>query len=411
MCEVHHLLNTVSCVAWSVWSYRGESTLNSRSFWIFPFLSFSFLFSLFQSCLRTLERDLRHDRSINPLPKLHLFTTPHSIPSGLEPNQSSSPRTASPSAPPLPTAASLVHVMAFVDGPDTALVATEGDSQDSSEPPNRDRKLSFTGPRSRNPSHRNDLITPAIPAPSHQKPSESHPPVNGGVHHTQRRPSISSPHPRESGHSHKDLEPLVVAQPTIQAQASRSTTTSTSPSPTSSPSQSESNLWSAPPTRPSSRPPSQAPSRAPSMSGTRPDLSSLFSSPLLGLTKSKKDRPPPVSPVEQGDPRSKPPSVHSTDGGGTKFNLRDLLGPAPKLSRKSSARSSASSRKSDSEGGPKSTGGESTGSLLKKYGTCERVAIGKGATSAVRLAHKWDRTEEKLYAVKVIYFLTHCDSY
>jgi len=38
--------------------------------------------------------------------------------------------------------------------------------------------------------------------------------------------------------------------------------------------------------------------------------------------------------------------------------------------------------------------------LLKKYGTCERVAIGKGATSVVRLAHKWDRSEEKLYAVK-----------
>jgi hypothetical protein len=29
------------------------------------------------------------------------------------------------------------------------------------------------------------------------------------------------------------------------------------------------------------------------------------------------------------------------------------------------------------------------------------VAIGKGATSVVRLAHKWDRSEEKLYAIKV----------
>ncbi|KAG5724092.1 Serine/threonine-protein kinase hal4 [Termitomyces sp. T112] len=29
-----------------------------------------------------------------------------------------------------------------------------------------------------------------------------------------------------------------------------------------------------------------------------------------------------------------------------------------------------------------------------------KVAVGKGATSVVRLAHKWDRTEEKLYAVK-----------
>jgi protein-serine/threonine kinase len=38
--------------------------------------------------------------------------------------------------------------------------------------------------------------------------------------------------------------------------------------------------------------------------------------------------------------------------------------------------------------------------LSQKYGVCQKVAIGKGATSVVRLAHKWDRTEEKLYAVK-----------
>jgi len=134
------------------------------------------------------------------------------------------------------------------------------------------------------------------------------------------------------------------------------------------------------------------------MSGTKPDLLPLLSSSLFAKV-SNRDRPAPVTPVEASPvPRSKgPPSVHSD--GGTKFNLKDLLASAPKLSRKSSARSSASSRKSDSEGGPKSTGGESTG-LLKKYGTCERVAIGKGATSVVRLAHKWDRSEEKLYAVK-----------
>jgi len=135
------------------------------------------------------------------------------------------------------------------------------------------------------------------------------------------------------------------------------------------------------------------------MSGAKPDLSSLLASSALPKG-SKKDRTVPVTPVEASPvPRSKgPPSVHSNDGG-HKFNLKDLLGSAPKLSRKSSARSSASSRKSDSEGGPKSTAGESVG-LLKKYGTCERVAIGKGATSVVRLAHKWDRSEEKLYAVK-----------
>lgn len=140
------------------------------------------------------------------------------------------------------------------------------------------------------------------------------------------------------------------------------------------------------------------------MSGAKPDLSSLFSSPALAFAKgSKKERAVPVTPVEASPvTRSKdPPSVLSTDGG-HKFTLKDLLGSAPKLSRKSSARSSASSRKSDSEGGPKSTAGESTG-LLKKYGTCERAAIGKGATSVVRLAHKWDRSEEKLYAVKVIF--------
>lgn len=38
--------------------------------------------------------------------------------------------------------------------------------------------------------------------------------------------------------------------------------------------------------------------------------------------------------------------------------------------------------------------------MSKKYGVCQKLAIGKGATSVVRLAHKWDRSEEKLYAVK-----------
>ena len=38
---------------------------------------------------------------------------------------------------------------------------------------------------------------------------------------------------------------------------------------------------------------------------------------------------------------------------------------------------------------------------MKKYGICDKAAIGKGATAVVRLAHKWDRREEKLYAVKV----------
>jgi hypothetical protein len=162
-----------------------------------------------------------------------------------------------------------------------------------------------------------------------------------------------------------------------------------------------------PPTRPHPRwPLGQASSKAAGMSSTRAHVSSRFPSHLRRFAR--KNRPPLDTLFEQSsDDRPKgPPSVHPTDGGTKfKFNLRDLIGSRPTLSRKSSARSLASSRQSDSEGGPESTGGESAGSLSQKYGTFKRNhAIGKGATSIVRLAHKWDRTEEKLYAVKVIYF-------
>ena len=301
--------------------------------------------------------------------------------------------------------------MALLDTSDDAQASSEGDGQDSSEPPNRDRKPSIPSQSPPESSHRNGVAMSVKPAPFLQKDSQPRPLANGHASSTQMKSDSSSfspvlnSHFGELGNSHRDLQPLVVSPPSIQVRASRSTTTSTTPSPTSSSSPSESNPWSAPPTLPPSRPPSQAPSRAPSISGARPDLSSLLTSPALAFAKgSKKDRAVPVTPVEASPvPRSKDPSsVHSTDGS-HKFTLKDLLGSAPKLSRKSSARSSASSRKSDSEGGPKSTAGESTG-LLKKYGTCERVAIGKGATSVVRLAHKWDRSEEKLYAVKVIFF-------
>jgi protein-serine/threonine kinase len=53
-----------------------------------------------------------------------------------------------------------------------------------------------------------------------------------------------------------------------------------------------------------------------------------------------------------------------------------------------------------SQAGKSAAGSENTTSLLKKYGVCEKAAIGKGATAVVRLAHKWDRSTEKLYAVK-----------
>ncbi|TEB26367.1 Pkinase-domain-containing protein [Coprinellus micaceus] len=96
-------------------------------------------------------------------------------------------------------------------------------------------------------------------------------------------------------------------------------------------------------------------------------------------------------------------SIHSEKGDSShKFTLKDLLSSGPKLSRKSSQRST-SSKRSDSdagEGRARSTAGDSAASLSQKYGVCQKLAIGKGATSVVRLAHKWDRTEEKLYAVK-----------
>ncbi len=74
-----------------------------------------------------------------------------------------------------------------------------------------------------------------------------------------------------------------------------------------------------------------------------------------------------------------------------------IMGSAPKLSRRGS---SASHGKSDGGSKKGSTAGGETASLLKKYGVCEKAAIGKGATAVVRLAHKWDRSTEKLYAVK-----------
>ena len=92
--------------------------------------------------------------------------------------------------------------------------------------------------------------------------------------------------------------------------------------------------------------------------------------------------------------------------GGNKFTLKDLIGlgdGSGKLSRKPSAAGSAKgSDRGSTKGSDRDYGdNNSTASLLKKYGICDKAAIGKGATAVVRLAHKWDRREEKLYAVKV----------
>jgi protein-serine/threonine kinase len=145
----------------------------------------------------------------------------------------------------------------------------------------------------------------------------------------------------------------------------------------------------SPPSQPESPQHSRRSSRAPS-----------FSAGVLGALTKKPDSPVPPS-------RKRPPSVSSDKSEGSKFNLKDLkdlLGNTPKLNRKTSQRST-DSRLSSSDvpdvRKPRSTAGDSAVSLTQKYGVCQRIAIGKGATSVVRLAHKWDRTEEKLYAVKV----------
>lgn len=200
---------------------------------------------------------------------------------------------------------------------------------------------------------------------------------------------------------------------------------------------------------PSTRPPSQAPSRAPSMSAgtsggkllglsmmpkgpeavsyttpSTPMASTLAVPNLIAKAASTPSSPafPPPTLIDLGDsihsastsgtirPKAaRAASVHSQESGregGHKFTLKDLLASGPKLARKSSQRST-SSRRSDTDresiggGRAKSAAGDSATSLSQKYGVCQKVAIGKGATSVVRLAHKWDRSEEKLYAVKV----------
>lgn len=159
---------------------------------------------------------------------------------------------------------------------------------------------------------------------------------------------------------------------TFAKPVSGANTGTTTPSTGDSPSASDSE-WG--PSPPSSRPPSRAVSVTPSDGGHTKDLAASALTTRPG-------------------PSSRASSIKSSDGEG-KFTLKELLGSGPKLARKSSARSSGgSSKKSDSDRSTDSAG------LLKKYGVCERVAIGRGATSVVRLAHKWDRTEEKLYAVK-----------
>ncbi|OCF31400.1 HAL protein kinase [Kwoniella heveanensis BCC8398] len=177
----------------------------------------------------------------------------------------------------------------------------------------------------------------------------------------------------------------------------------------------------SPPLTPSTPPPgmsdsdhSRPPSRAPSFrrqnsdphgqppidrkgAGTPPPLQRKLSqrSASHGSTgPGKAAAAPPGQPVVVGK---------KEEGGGGKFTLKDLVGLGDggvKLSRKASANGSQRGSDRGSTKGSEAGDNQSTASLLKKYGICDKAAIGKGATAVVRLAHKWDRREEKLYAVK-----------
>jgi len=250
------------------------------------------------------------------------------------------------------------------DSNETETSQAEGEGPDGSDKPPRSATIKASRPL--NGSH----MSPQSPA------------TNGTTKHQHERSNI--PLPAREAASHPKEPQIVVGACAKdvpgQLHSSPSTTSLSS---------SDHESWSPP----SSRAPSRPSSRAPSFNAGK----------FSGLLSPKKHAP--VTPQPAGvepsssTPRSKgPSSVHSDSA--PKFTLKDLLGTAPKLGRRSSVRSTGSSKKSESDGGAKSVA-DSTASLLKKYGVCENAAIGKGATSVVRLVHKWDRSEEKIYAVKV----------
>jgi len=256
------------------------------------------------------------------------------------------------------------------------------------------------------------------PDGSDEPPHEANISITGDLLRGHRRsiplpPKEAGALPKEPGHTRGTLGQLIVASTNSTTSRPRDSSSS------SFDSHSDSDSDSFPASTPSTVPHSRVASRAPSISqdqaaAQRPrnlsfsslksqkdvkkEVAPVVASPAVKAqpATSAVSTPSTVRPAAPTKPPSRPPSVHSD--GGHKFTLKDLLASAPKLNRKSSQKSNASSKESD--GDRRSTAGDSATSLSKKYGVCERLAIGKGATSVVRLAHKWDRSEEKLYAVK-----------
>ncbi|KAJ7649559.1 kinase-like domain-containing protein [Mycena polygramma] len=262
--------------------------------------------------------------------------------------------------------------------------------------------------------------------------------------------SIPLPPPEASAH---DKQPGMTRQDLLdRARASDDSTTPTNgkptlkavPPPPPPPSSSTAAMAASAPSSPiSATPPSLPPTAVKRAASTASVAPASSSAQAKGASKSAPNTPKP--PSRAASVISEAPSTK--EGGSHKFTLKDLLASGPKLSRRSSGRSASSRHSADSVsdasasvhsgkerdggwahialglsskdkshggsakekkekggrsgGSVKSTGGDSAASLSKKYGVCQKVAIGKGATSVVRLAHKWDRSEgDKMYAVK-----------
>ena len=146
------------------------------------------------------------------------------------------------------------------------------------------------------------------------------------------------------------------------------------------------------------------------------------------ISKKEKDKEEKAQEKKDKDAASRPRAESNgylsasaaSDKGGMGAALNEFM--RNKVARKSSATSKKSDDGKSDDGKKSNAGGEgsqyggstkdetksksgmTTTSTLKKYGVCEKVLIGKGATAVVKLAHKWDRTTERLYAVKVRLF-------
>jgi protein-serine/threonine kinase len=146
---------------------------------------------------------------------------------------------------------------------------------------------------------------------------------------------------------------------------------------------------------------SRPPSRQPSFRKDESEKSALAR--RLSSSKSEKEKEKDKKPIAVigGQPVVVGNKQEVTASSGNRFTIKDLIGmgDGTRMQRKQSDRGSQRGSDRGSTKGSEHDGA-STASLLKKYGVCDKAAIGKGATAVVRLAHKWDRREEKLYAVK-----------